>query len=72
MKRIYIKPEIRTLQFHLKAFITAGSGPGGQTGYGINTSGSEGGSEDPITEPGSDPNDRPSRYLRESLWDDIE
>lgn len=68
MKRIYIKPEIRTLQLHLKAFITAGSGPSendpewnmGEEGGSGNGSGIENG----------DPNDL-SRSWGRKMWDDM-
>jgi hypothetical protein len=65
MKRIYIKPEIKTLQLRLNAFITAGSGTG--TNYGMIGTG---GNEENIGDAGE--GDLPSRYLRESMWDDMD
>ena len=70
MKRTYLKPKLRTLHLCLNTFITVGSGSNGVNDY-INTGGGDnpvnpgGGSDDP------DKDDDGSRYLRQSMWDDM-
>lgn len=63
MKRIYLKPEIKTLQLRLNTFLTSGSGSGeNPTGdYFDDGSG---------TETGLGEGHENSRYLRKSMWDE--
>jgi hypothetical protein len=68
MKRIYIKPEIKTLQLHLKAFITAGSGPNNNPDWNM---GEEGGGGNGSDIGNGGPNDL-SRSWGRGMWDDMD
>ena len=62
MKRIYLKPEIKTLQLRLTTFLTAGSGSGAQHGI------TDGESTTPI---GDATEDDRSRSWGQGMWDDM-
>lgn len=68
MKRNYQKPEIKELHLLLLNFIAA-SPSGENTGYGIGEGEDPNDPTTPIGEPGGE-GSAPSRYLRESMWDD--
>ena len=68
MKRNYQKPEIKELHLLLLNFIAA-SPDGENTTHVIGEGDDPDDPTTPIGEPGGEGSD-PSRYLRESMWDD--
>lgn len=68
MKRIYIKPETKTLQLRLHSFIAASPTSGGNnTHWGTQTEGGD------VTPVGGDENEEnpnaDSRWMRSSMWE---